>query len=357
MRAPLLAAVTLHHTGGGIAAVSRLIWRALQDGWGAESRLITMFEHETAPATAFEKARYIAGLMIREALGANDWILFSHLQLAEVQDAVPPSVRRRYGVFIHGIEAWGDLTPRQRRVLTAADLRVANSSYTATRVMRRHPDIGFIDVCPLALPPLERIDPAAHASGRGRRVLVVGRMSAAERYKGHDELIEAWPSVVAAHPEAELVVVGHGDDTARLRSKAIASGVGSRIVFTGFVTATELDRLYDTATLFALPSRGEGFGIVYLEAMRRGLCCIGSVHDAAGEVIVDGTTGRLVDLEQPHMLADVITDVLRDDVRRAEMGASGRDRALGEFGFERFRARLLSLLPARSDGPVEAVTA
>ncbi len=134
---------------------------------------------------------------------------------------------------------------------------------------------------------------------------IVARMSSAERYKGHDELLEAWPIVKAHLPDARLVCVGDGDDLPRLQQKAHELGIGSETIFTGFVSADELHGWYDAASVFAMPSRGEGFGLVYLEAMSHGLPCIGSVHDAAGEIIDDGVTGHLVDQSDPRELGAV----------------------------------------------------
>jgi phosphatidylinositol alpha-1,6-mannosyltransferase len=175
-------------------------------------------------------------------------------------------------------------------------------------------------------------------------VLIVARMSAGERYKGHDQLLEAWPAVRAQVPSARLFVVGDGDDAARLRSKAEALGLNDSVTFTGFVTDAVLDEMYGRASVFAMPSREEGFGLVYLEAMRRGLPCIGSIHDAAGDVIVDGQTGFLVDQADVPMLAHRVVQLLTTPSLGAEMGERGRQRLVQYFGYERFRRTLVGLL-------------
>jgi phosphatidylinositol alpha-1,6-mannosyltransferase len=185
-----------------------------------------------------------------------------------------------------------------------------------------------------------------------RAVIVVARMIAAERYKGHDQLLEAWPLVAARFPDARLVLAGTGDDVPRLKAKAAALGLGSKAIFTGFVSRPVLTSLYQHAAVFAMPSREEGFGLVYLEAMVHGLPCIGSIHDAAGDVIEDGKTGFLVDQANTEELADRLLCLLSDGNRRAEMGAAGRRRVEQHFTYERFRQRLLGLLHA-TFGPLE----
>lgn len=347
--APLLAAITLHPTGGGIAVVSNLLWQVFRKYWGSNAHLATIFDHESRPATFREKALFTMAVGRAQLGGGTDWILFSHLRLAQAQRFVPVRRRRPYGVFLHGIEAWERLTAREKNAVAAADVRIANSRYTASRVMALHPDVGHVDVCPLALPPETNggvrdagmdigIELTRHA------ILVVGRMSQSERYKGHDQLIDAWPAVVGRLPDAQLIIVGDGDDVPRLKRKARETTGGDRIIFTGFVSASTLDTLYKRSALFALPSGGEGFGLVYLEAMAHRLPCVGSVRDAASEIIVDGHTGRLVEQDNVAGLSDTLAALLLDEPRRHGMGEAGYRRAATEFSFDRFSSRVCTLL-------------
>ncbi len=334
--------------------VSQLITAAFRERWGDRTHLIEMFAHENRPATLAEKLRFALAIGGAQVMRRTDWILFAHLGLAQVQTAVPAGVRRPYAVFLHGIEAWQSLGARQLAALKGADLRLANSAYTALRVMREHPGVGTVVACPLSLPlgfataPADASPPfpiGKHA------VLVVGRMLESERYKGHDELLDAWPAIVSRVPDAQLIVVGEGDDAPRLKAKAAGRPGGDRVVFTGFVSAARLRALYERAALFVLPSRGEGFGLVYLEAMTHGLACVGSVHDAAAEVVVDGVTGRLVDQDQPCALTGAIADLLIDDEGRRAMGLRGRDRVAREFSFDRFSRRLFNVIESSRPSP------
>lgn len=334
--------------------VADLLWRVLQSR--GRAHLVTMFSHENRPATLAEKVAFGLTMTASQVTGRTDWTLFSHLGLAQIQNALPGLVRRPYAVFLHGIEAWNALSPTELRALSGATVRLSNSHYTAARVMAAHPDAGRVDACPLALPPDRRTRTVTAADawpGLGpRALLVVGRMSAGERYKGHDELVDVWPRVVAAVPDAQLVIAGGGDDAARLRAKAAASSAASQIVFTGYVSDGQLASLYRQAAVFALPSRGEGFGLVYLEAMAQGLPCIGSIHDAATDVIVDHETGRLVDQDHGDHLADAVTALLADQALRHRLGEAGRVREREVFSFDRFAARAHELL-----APLDQATA
>jgi phosphatidylinositol alpha-1,6-mannosyltransferase len=351
---PTLAAVTLHERGGGVASVSRLIWQVMGETWGDRRRLITLGGAPSNPGkprrpSLAGRAAFGLRLAASQAAHPDSWVFFTHLSLARAQRYVPVVLRRQYAVFLHGIEAWRPLNPDEQDILRGAALRVANSRYTASAIAAANPGVGSIDVCPLAFAPVDELPVApqltADAPDLGpMAVLLVGRMDAGERYKGHDELLEVWPRVVAARPEARLVFAGDGDDRARLLAKAAALGVAARVTFTGFLPTEGLTRLYNRAAVFAMPSRGEGFGLVYLEAMAHGLPCIGSTHDAAREVIDDGETGFLVDQADGRALADRIAQLLGDDNLRRRLGAAGRRRVAEQFSYEQFSHRLVDLV-------------
>jgi phosphatidylinositol alpha-1,6-mannosyltransferase len=357
---PYLAAITFERSGGGVAAVSRLLRDVFRQRWGSDCRLVTLLDDRDAEtslhASAMTRLRFGTRLAQAQVGGDCGWIFYSHLGLSRVQRFVPAPWRRPYGVFIHGIEAWRRLTPGQIDIVNGAALRVANSHVTASRVAEANPAIAPISVCQLALAS------GFQASGRGadgRRqpwtlgphaVVLVARMMASERYKGHDELLDVWPAVRARVPDAQLVFVGGGDDVARLRSRAAALGIDHAVVFTGFIPDGELHDIYGRAAVFAMPSAGDGFGLVYLEAMAHGLPCIGSIHDAGREIIVDGVTGFLVDRADAPGLTDRVATLLCDEPRRRQMGQSGLRRWREQFTYERFASSMVNLIESTLDG-------
>jgi phosphatidylinositol alpha-1,6-mannosyltransferase len=343
---PCLGAITLDQRGGGIALVSRLLWRVFQDQWPGDSTLVTLLDDSRPLASlhssTLTRIRFGMRMAALQASRRCDWTMYSHVSLAKVQTQLPPMTRRPYAVFLHGIEVWRALSATEKRILRGARLRVANSAFTARRVESLHPEVGAIHVCPLAiLQPAEAPVRRSIAAPLGpRAVIVVARMSAGERYKGHDELLECWPDVLQRVPDAQLVFVGEGDDAERLGSKASALGIASSVMLTGYVSEAELHGFYETAAVFAMPSRSEGFGLVYLEAMSHRLPCIGALDDAAGEVIVDGETGFLVHQADRGALTDRIVRLLCDGTLRRSMGERGHGRLQAQFTYERFAARL-----------------
>lgn len=336
--------------------VGLLLEHALAESWGAV-RVVPLNSASAEHIGARAAARFAFRLLCAQLRPPPLPVLFNHIGIARAQRRLPRWLRRPYAVFVHGIEIWDPaLGADRKRVVRDAALRLSNSAYTAERVTRTHPDIGPIRPCPLALLPGEPMPTdadrmAADASlPPGRRVVIVGRMSASERYKGHDALIECWPRVIEAVPDARLIVVGRGDDLPRLTARARELGVADAVRFTGFLDDVAMRATLAVSDVFAMPSSGEGFGLAYLEAMRAGLPCIGSDADAAVDVVEHGRTGLLVPAGQRDALADALVALLTDETTRRRMGEAGRGRERTVFGFDNFQACLHAEMSAVARG-------
>jgi phosphatidylinositol alpha-1,6-mannosyltransferase len=175
-------------------------------------------------------------------------------------------------------------------------------------------------------------------------VLILGRIDEGGGYKGHRELIASWSKVMSAVPDARLVVAGKGPGLELLQKEAAGSSAAEHIVFRGFVAEQQMNALWAETSVFAMPSRGEGFGFVYIEAMRQGLPVIASVHDAGSEVNVDGQTGYNVNLDREGELAERIVHLLRNPDHAAQLGNQGRARWHEQFRYSAFRERFLPIL-------------
>ena len=346
---PLLAVPSLSDSGG-VAYVGRLLERVLTRALGHAPRSASL-DRAGAPVAIGDQWQFYMALLKAQAARHADWVLFSHVGIARAQQWIPEPVRRPYAVFLHGIEVWPpDLSDDRKAALRGAALRLSNSDYTARRVSREHPDVGEIMACPLGLlpdePPTGPVDQYLLTLVHPRSALILSRLSAAERYKGHDQLLECWPTVLGQLPDAQLVVAGSGDDLDRLRNRANELGIASSVLFCGFVSDATLAAMWGRIATLVMPSRGEGFGLVYLEAMRAGRPCIGASDDAAGDVIADGETGILVSQSDHTALTAALVRLLSDTSVQQSMGAAGRARYERLFTFERFEQRLLPLLRA-----------
>jgi phosphatidylinositol alpha-1,6-mannosyltransferase len=169
------------------------------------------------------------------------------------------------------------------------------------------------------------------------RLLTVGRLSASERYKGQDLVIQALPQLLPRFPQLQYLIAGDGDDLPRLRQLAANLGVAAHVSFLGHVAHADLPDLYRLADLYVMPSSGEGFGIVYLEAMACGTPALGLAGDGSVDPLADGELG--VVCGAPEQLVETLQKALRNTPERTGLAQRARRR----FGFEHFHTLLQGL--------------
>lgn len=156
-------------------------------------------------------------------------------------------------------------------------------------------------------------------------LMTLGRLVSQDRYKGFDETLEVLPELLKDISNVVYLICGDGEDRSRLEAKACSLGVADRVVFSGLVNESEKGAHYNLADVFVMPSRGEGFGIVLLEAMACGIPVVASKLDGGREALLDGQLGVLVDPRD------------RTDVRRGILEALKRPRQIPD-GLEYFSA-------------------
>jgi phosphatidyl-myo-inositol dimannoside synthase len=254
-----------------------------------------------------------------------------------------PFLRRPFLTWIHGIEVWENTRPDRLAWARRADVLLSNSAYTRDRAGRLHGGFANAKVCWLATETDEPPPVPLVVSGPPT-VLMMGRFDAGGGYKGHQELVECWPRVVAAVSDARLLFVGSGPGIAVIQQLAAQSIARARIEFRGFVPEEELESVWAQTSVFAMPSRGEGFGLVYIEAMRHSLPVVASVHDAAPEINLDGVTGFNVNLDQSDEVAERLIFLLKNPALAATLGRAGRERWREHFRYSCFRERFLPVL-------------
>jgi phosphatidylinositol alpha-1,6-mannosyltransferase len=345
----LLGASSLQPGIGGIARVARLMARVLIEEMNAGTlklRGLTLSDQEAPPDLCLplslaKGSKFSFSLKALKAGFSCGHFVFDACHLSQVH-RLPLLRRKPYLTFIHGIEIWENAKTRYVQSAQGATMLLANSEFTRQRTDRIHGGFARARVCWLATESDEARPPRDN-SRLPPQVLILGRLET-ERYKGHRELIASWPCVVAAVPDAILRIVGRGVDLEPLKTLASQSSASQRIVFDGYVPESALEGLYEQATVFAMPSRGEGFGLVYIEAMRHGLPVIGSVHDAAPEIVLEGKTGYNVNLDRPKELAERIIHLLKNPDQARQLGLNGQQRWHEHFRYSAFRDRFRPLL-------------
>jgi glycosyltransferase involved in cell wall biosynthesis len=287
-------------------------------------------------------------------------VIALHAHLAPIVWAMKARGRKfRSVVFTHGVEVWRPLGWPRGAALRRADLVIGPSADTVQHLLsEQRIAAAKVQRLPWGLDP-EFAARVASSAGyavppgfpqTGRIILTVGRWDRAEQYKGADTLIEAMPKVLRAAPDASLVLVGDGDDRPRLEQLARDHRVSERACFLHRLTREQLFACYANCDVFALPSRGEGFGLVFLEAMAFGKPVVGGAHGGIPDIVVDGVSGLLVPHGNVERLAQSLEFLFRDSVRSAEMGARGKARVEKDFSFAQFQKQLEQIL--RSNVPV-----
>jgi phosphatidyl-myo-inositol dimannoside synthase len=338
--------------GGGRAAAGRLLAGACA-GFARERgmgfQLLTLdgagLPEGEVPVRGFAGNQRALALEVwkRQWRSREAAYVFDLLGAARTQSYLPAPFRAPYLIPLYGIEVWRPLEWDRRRALARATVVFAISAHTLERARPFCPDLGGALVLPLALEE-RKPEGAVDARLLGRLgkgfFLIVGRMDARERYKGHDQLLEALRGI----PGARLVVAGDGDDRPRLEAKAAGLEMSDQVVFTGFTSEATLAELYRRCAAFAMPSRGEGFGLVYLEAMRAGRPVLAARGSAAGEIVVEGRTGLLIDPDDRDELRGALCRLLDHPGEAKRLGEAGFERWRQEYSGERFRERLQPLL-------------
>ncbi|MBK8640046.1 MAG: glycosyltransferase family 4 protein [Chromatiaceae bacterium] len=292
------------------------------------------------------KARYVMALLRRFVSDrAFDLIVCGHINLLPLAYLARRMTGAPVLLMIYGIDAWQPTASGlSNRLARRVDRVVSISDHTRRRFLNwTGSQVRHVYLLPNAI-HAERYgtgpkEPALLRRYRldGRTVLLtLGRLDAAERYKGIDEMLEVLPALAGEIPGLAYLVVGDGDDRLRLQQKAQALGVSDRVVFAGRIEEGEKADHYRLADAFVMPGRGEGFGFVFLEAMACGVPVVASTLDGSREAVRDGALGLLVDPDDRDALRNAITQALR----RPKAIPPGLD----YFSFERFTARLSEIV-------------
>jgi phosphatidyl-myo-inositol dimannoside synthase len=255
-------------------------------------------------------------------------------------------------VMSHGVEVWSPMSALRRAALLRANLVLAPSSDTARKLTGvQGVPASMVRVLPWPLNPafLRMAENPASlilppAFPKTRVILTVGRWAASERYKGADELIRAVAQLRARVPGLHLVAVGGGDDLPRLRRIAAELGVVDSVHFLENLSREEIAACYAHAELFVLPSTGEGFGLVFLEAMAFAKPVVGAACGGTTDIVEDGINGLLVPPHDTERLAQALEHLLRDESLRARLGERGAQIVRQRYRFDVFQDALEPIL-------------
>ncbi|HXH39087.1 MAG TPA: glycosyltransferase family 4 protein [Thermoanaerobaculia bacterium] len=335
---------------GGIALYNRELIAAMASHPSVEEVVVVpriiVGEIEALPdkvtfVSAASRGRLAYLNALRGARGRFDLVVCAHVNLLPIVRLIT----KHPLLMLYGIEAWKPLRdPLSNRLLRNVRGVISISEITSERF------IGWSRYGgpSLLLPNSIRAEwygirpKNGHFLKRyrldGKRVLMtLGRVIAAERYKGFDEVLDVLPEL---DDDISYLIAGGGNDVTRLRRKASDLGVTNRVVFTGLFPEDEKADLYNLADVYVMPSRGEGFGFVFLEALACGVPVIASRLDGGREAVRMGGLGRLVDPTSPAEIRMAILDTL------ASGGTKTIPEGLDFFSYTNFERRTHAIIDA-----------
>jgi len=277
--------------------------------------------------------------------GKFDLILCCHINLMPLAWFIGKILRIPVVLEIYGIEAWQPRGKWFAEYLSASAQSVISiSEYTRVR---------FLAWSNLDPEKCKLLPNAIHAElyGEGEKsetlidryglqgkksLLTLGRIVSKERAKGFDEVLDILPELLTEHPNIVYIIAGDGEYHQTLKEKVENLGLSEHVVFTGMVDEAEKADLYRLADVYVMPSRGEGFGFVFLEAMACGIPVIASKVDGSREAVLDGKLGAIVDPDDPKELKEAILNALTLPRKIPSL--------LDYFSFQNFTNRLLSII-------------
>lgn len=342
MTTPMTALMMDAYGGtGGIAQFNR----HLLDALATDERLdvtalgLTGDVHALAPSglrwsipASGDKLRYSATVAKVGVTRRPRIVLSGHTRLAPLAHPLAALTRAAVWTTTHGIEVWrpdaslatGELSRARRplddALLGRSQLVTTVSRYTRSRLLawcRIAPE--NVAVLPNAIdrtryqPGPRSAELEAKLGLAGTKVLLtVARLNPDDNYKGHDRVLPLLPELERRVGKVRYLIAGSGPDRARLERCAEQAGAAEQVVFLGHVPDEELPAFYQLADVFVMPSTGEGFGIVYLEALACGCPVVAGNRDGSVDALADGELGKLVDPFDSAALLEALEATLRE---------------------------------------------
>jgi glycosyltransferase involved in cell wall biosynthesis len=267
-----------------------------------------------------------------------------------------------YFTFAYGVDVW-NLNGLKLIGLKHSQGIVTISKYTKGVILeqlKNYSDDRIFMLYPTIVP--ERFKPGPKPEYLMKRwninkddkiILTVARLSKSEQYKGYDKVIIALSHLLnfptSQLPNFKYILVGSGDDLPRIKSLIRELHLEDYVILPGFVSDDELPDYYNLCDVFVMPSKKEGFGIVFLEALAYGKPVIAGNKDGSRDALLDGKLGILIDPDNVDELAEAIINVLEGKVEPRLLDPDYlKVTVLEHFGFDKFSKRVEEILQSTS---------
>ncbi|PMB19783.1 glycosyltransferase [Fischerella thermalis] len=299
----------------------------------------------------WQTLHFAVNVIIASLINRPTLILCGHMNFAPVAFWIHRFLGIPYWILVYGIDAWEIKDPLKKKALYAAQKIASISEYTRDRLIHeQNLDPEKFSILPVTFDPnrfqiapkpkylLERYGLKPEQS----IILTVARLLATEQYKGYDTIIAALPEIKKVIHNVHYVLVGKGDDLPRIEELIAKLELQNCVTLTGFVPDEELCDHYNLCDVFAMPSKQEGFGIVYLEALACGKPTLAGNQDGATDALCRGELGVLIDPEDTQAIAQALIQILQRTYPNPLLYQPEilRQKVIERFGFQSFQKTL-----------------
>lgn len=288
-----------------------------------------------------------------------DILLVGHISLTPLALALSYRLKIPFWTIAYGLEVWGASNPLTEWSFRRSKKIISISQWTKSILVARGFSEKIIEIVHPALQPAFHQAIPKETSQHSQaplKLLTVSRLDPHEQYKGHDHVLEALSLIKRDFPNEVpfYTIQGRGLDRERLERLVFYHGLGEHVRFLEHLSSREqLEELYKEADLFIMPSRfgcwegrwrGEGFGIVYVEAAALGIPSVAYNCGGVTDIIENGVNGVLVEPDNVKALAKSILNLQRDRARLRELSLKARERALDCFSVECIQNQIATVL-------------
>ena len=352
---------------GGIEKVCRVVCKALSDfsveNLQSRMAVFSMYDFSNQADEKYVPANIFKGFgqqkinFVKAAVqkGCNSKVvILSHINLLLIGYLIKIfSPRTKIILFAHGIEVWEPLNSFKKHLLKNCDKILCVSAFTQQKMIEVHQlkaaQLMVLNNC---------LDPFLELQGSAVKdekllagfnftktdiiLLTLTRLSSKELYKGYDHVMESIHALKQEYPQIKYLLVGNYDAAEKQRLDGIIQKLSlqNQVVFTGYIPDEELSRHYQLADVYIMPSKKEGFGIVFIEAMYYGLPVIAGNKDGSADALLQGRLGLLINPDDQAAINDAIKKVLVNTNDYKPNHAL----LMAHFGFDVYKEKLKNIL-------------
>lgn len=315
----------------------------------------TRFHFAGSYPPSLRTAVFASQILTAGILQRPELVISTHLNFAPAAYRLKQLTGIPYWIVAHGVDAWNIQSPSIQRALHHADLVLPVSGYTRDRLIEeQHLDKNKLPILPNTFdldrwhiaPKPQHLLKRYHLTERQSIILTVARLDVSERYKGYDQILQALPTIRHQIPDIHYLLVGKGSDRPRIEKMIADLQLQNCVTFAGFIPDEEICDHYNLCDVFAMPSKGEGFGIVYLEALACGKPTLGGDRDGAIDALCHGELGALVDPNDIKAIAQTLIQISQGTYPNPLMYQPEllRAKVIEIYGFDKFQQTLGNLL-------------